>query len=78
MYKHDICINIMYIYKQDVALNKQKYFNMPKKQTKLPPRDHEYDTKLHQMLRFKFTLGSGEYPFIAITPRSTLTKSGST
>ena len=36
-----------------------------------------YDTKLYLMVRFKFW-SSGEYPFIVIIPRSTLTWAGST
>ena len=39
-----------------------------------------YDTKLHLMMKLHKgeNLGSVEYPSIAITPRSTLTKSCST
>ena len=36
-----------------------------------------YDTKLHLMVRLQFWgLGSVVYPFIAITPSSTLIQSG--
>ena len=39
----------------------------------------EYGTKLHLMVKFNpRTLGNMEYPFIAITPRFTLTQSSST
>ena len=90
-------IYLLYIWKQNLVLNKQQWLMCQKTQTKLFKKRNKvsYDhwnmkiipycfSDISKALKLRFRivscfrcLGSMKYPFIAITPQSTVTRSGS-